>query len=743
MQDADSDSRPPGESREHLKDLAARLAGQPRKPLSEQEARHLLRELETHEEELKLQNDELRRTQAEFETSRARWANLYDLAPVGYCTLNEKGLIQEANLATAQLLGEARGVLIKQSLSSYIVLEDQDVFFRRRKQLLDTGTPQAFDLRLKRKGGASFWAWVESRVVHETDGSLSFYIALNNISALKQAEAELRRLADELEHRVARRTVDLRSSEEGLRKEIEKRIETEEQLVRSEGQLRAILDAAAEAIITIDLKGNIESFNVAAERMFGWRASEAIGRSVSILIPKPEAEAHGKYLERYLMTGVPHVIGIGREAMALRKDGSTFPVSLSVSDVIADHSRKFTGILRDLSERNRLEAQFRQAQKMEGIGRLASGIAHDFNNLLMGVIGCCNAARALLPAKHPAGVPLAEAKDAAERGAGLTRQLLSFGRQQPKAPAPLQLNDIVKRVVSMLRKLLGEDIRLELELCASGGPILGDPSSLEQILMNLAVNARDAMKQGGRLRIATQELELEAERQTRSGLLRAGRYIALEVEDSGCGIPSEIQERVFEPFFTTKPVGEGTGLGLYSVYGIVDQLAGGLDFESEVGRGTRFRILMPRREEREQPLAQASRPHPARDVVAGPSARRTILVVEDEPLIRAALKHMLAPERFSVLMAKDFDDARCVAAEHPGAIDLLLTDMVLPGGSGSELAAAMQSTHPGLRVVFMSAYPTELLVQQGRIPAGTPSLEKPFDDDQLEAALQRAFRGAD
>ncbi len=743
MQDADSDSRPPGESREHLKDLAARLAGQPRKPLSEQEARHLLHELETHEGELELQNEDLRRTQAKFETSRARWANLYDLAPVGYCTLNEKGLIQEANLATAQLLGEARAVLITQSLASYIVPEDQDTFFRHRKQLLDTGTPQAFDLRLKRKGTASFWAWVESRVAHEADGSLSFYIALNNISALKQAEAELRRLADELESRVARRTADLKRSEEGLRREIEKRVETEEQLVRSEGQLRAILDAAAEAIITIDLRGNIESFNFAAERMFGWKASEAIGRSVSILIPKPQVDAHGKYLERYLMTGVPHVIGIGREAVALRKDGSTFPVSLSVSDVIADHSRKFTGILRDLSERNRLEAQFRQAQKMEGIGRLASGIAHDFNNLLMGVIGCCNAARARLPAQHAAALPLAEAKDAAERGAGLTRQLLSFGRQQPSAPAPLELNDCVKRVVSMLRKLLGEDIRLELELCSCGGPIVGEPSSLEQILMNLAVNARDAMKQGGRLRIATSELDLEEPRQTRSGLLPPGRYIALDVEDTGCGIPREIQERVFEPFFTTKPVGEGTGLGLYSVYRIVDQIGGGVDFESEIGRGTRFTILLPRQEAHAQPIVAAAPRRAAKAAGAKTSARRTILVVEDEPLIRAALKHMLAAERFCVLMANDFDDARRVAAEHPGGIDLLLTDMVLPGGSGSELAAAMCSTHPGLRVVFMSAYPTELLVQQGRIPAGTPSLEKPFDDEQLESALQRAFGGAD
>ncbi len=743
MQDGDSDSIPTGDFSERAKEIAARLADEARQPLSEQETLRLLHELEARKGELELQNSQLRRAQAELELKRTRWSNLYDLAPVGYCTLNEKGQILEANLATAQLLGEARGALIHQSLVSYIVSEDQDIFLRRREQLLDTGTPQGFDLRLKRKAGASFWAWVESRVAQETDGSLSFYIALNNINALKQAEAELRRLAAELEHRVARRTADLKSSEEGLRQEIERRIETEVQLVRSEGQLRAILDAAAEAIITIDLKGDIESFNDAAERMFGWSASEAIGKSVSILIPKPEAQEHGKYLERYLITGVPHVIGIGREVTALRKDGSTFPVSLSVSDVLSDHSRKFTGILRDLSERNRLEAQFRQAQKMEGIGRLASGIAHDFNNLLMGEIGCCNAARALLCAEHAAVLPLAEAKDAAERGAGLTRQLLSFGRQQPSVPTSLQLNDIVKRVVSMLRKVLGEDIRLELELCVSGGPIFGEPSSLEQILMNLAVNARDAMKQGGRLRIATMELELEEARQTRSGLMPPGRYIALEVEDSGCGIPPEIQERVFEPFFTTKPVGEGTGLGLYSVYGIVDQIGGAVEFESEVGRGTRFTILLPRQEARAQPIAAESTKRPAIGAAAESSARKTILVVEDEPLIRAALKQMLAAERFNVLMAKDFDDAQRVAALHPRSIDLLLTDMVLPGGSGSELAAAMQSTHPGLRVVFMSAYPTELLVQQGRIPAGTSSLEKPFDDEQLESALQHAFAGAD
>jgi PAS domain S-box-containing protein len=582
--------------------------------------------------------------------------------------------------------------------------------------------------------GIGVWLLREQAARQETERSLSE--TSWRLLVQGESESQARNAATELEQRVAERTADLVRARDGLREQVLRRVESEERALRSERVLRSIFDTAAEAIVTIDTRGLIESVNRAAERMFGWTAEELVGRNVSLLMPAPNAEQHDDYIRRYLGTGQPRVIGIGREVVGLRKDGSTFPLDLSVGEFVADEGRKFTGILRDLTERKRLEDEFRQAQKMEAVGRLASGIAHDFNNLLAGVIGCSNMARKTLPAEAPAAQLIDEIKGAAERGASLSRQLLNFSRQRPSEPAPLELDSIVRTAANMLRQVLGDQVELELDLSPTGAPVFGDASKLEQVLMNLAINARDAMRAGGRLRITTEELELT--HTTRVGPLPAGSYVRLSVQDTGAGIDPAIRERIFEPFFTTKPIGEGTGLGLYTVYALVDQMGGFVDFESELGRGTVFRILLPRRD----PKLVVAPANVARAAAGASPPSGVVLIVEDERLIRVSLAHTLRARGYEVLTADSCSEAEHVAQTHRGALDLLLTDMALPGGNGRELAERLCALRPGLRVIYMSAYPAELLVSQGRLDTGVSTLEKPFTEESLDAALCAAFEDA-
>ena len=497
---------------------------------------------------------------------------------------------------------------------------------------------------------------------------------------------------------------------------------TVDALSASEAQVRAILDTAVDAIVTIDERGTVESFNRAAERMFGWSAQEVIGRNVNLLMPSPDAERHDGYLERFLQTGEARIIGIGREVVARRKDGSPLPVDLGVSELSVGGARKFTGILRDLSERKRLEEEFLSAQKMEAIGRLAGGIAHDFNNLLMGIIGCSRMGRDALPEQHPASQALREIADASERGAGMTRQLLSFSRPRKAQPEALQLNRVVTKTEAVLRGFLGEDIELVVVLAPSGGPVFADASQLEQVLMNLIVNARDAMPEGGRIGVHVEDDE-------------RSDHVLLVVEDSGCGMDRETLERAFEPFFTTKCETEGTGLGLATVYGIVKGLGGRVGLESKPGRGTVVRVQLPRNSTEPTPREsddgqEGASANPVR-------ARGTILLVEDDRLVRAGVRHQLTELGFEVLAAEDPAAALRICDEHEGPIQLLLTDIVMPGMSGYDLSREVLRRKPGTPALYMSALPNDVLVEQGRLAPGLPSIEKPFTDAELRAALCR------
>jgi PAS domain S-box-containing protein len=517
----------------------------------------------------------------------------------------------------------------------------------------------------------------------------------------------------------------------GTLHDVTARVRSESELQQQGAWLSAILDTAVEAIILIDSRGVIRSLNPAAERLFGWSADEIRGRNVSMLMPAPFSAEHDGYLANYLATGVARIIGIGREVVGLRKDRSEFPMELAVSEVRLGDQRMFSGFVRDISERKRLEAEFLRSQKTEIVGRLSQGIAHDFNNLLMGIRSCASLAEDELAGSGPAAALVKEIENATERGIALTRRLLAFSRNRPSKLVPVRVGEVIEANAPMWRRLLGEDVELSLSCDAGGGRILGDAGLLEQVLINLVVNARDAMPRGGRISIETSLREAPPA----SG--RRGTELVLVVRDQGSGIDPRVLPRIFEPFFTTKDPGKGTGLGLSTVAWIVKELGATIDVASDRGRGSTFRIAFPCCEDTSADDHESSlRRAPSE---AGPE---TILLVEDEALIRLALRQFLSKQGYRVLAAADAEQAQQMVAEHAGRVDLLLSDVVLPGIDGGALAERLREARPTLACILMSAHARETLLEQGRLEEGAAYLEKPFDLPVLSALVRQVLDAA-
>jgi hypothetical protein len=513
----------------------------------------------------------------------------------------------------------------------------------------------------------------------------------------------------------------------------------------AEERFRIAVESSPNGMLMIDREGRMILVNRQIEVMFGYSRSELLGHSIEMLVPERFRAAHPERRAQFYAQPSTRAMGVGRELFGVRKDGSEISVEIGLNPIQTEDGLLVLGSVVDISarkraeqDRRRLEDQLRQAQKMEAIGRLASGVAHDFNNLLTGIIACAELVKRSVSGNAATLSILDEMCEAAQRGATLTRDLLDLGRRRPINLTGSDLNAVVRVAERMLRQVIGEDIALAVELFPSGGPILGDPTHLEHVLLNLVVNARDAMPHGGRLRIATREFDTTEPVRTRGRELPAGRYVVLEVEDSGTGMDAATQERLFEPFFTTKAIGNGTGLGLYTVHSIIEQLGGGIDFESEPGRGTRFTVYLPRHEQIPAVAAVPRAETPSRGSVAARSAAR-ILMLEDDRLIRVSLRRMLEGLGYEILVAENGAQALKVAREFDGPIDLLLSDIVLPDSSGTEIASVLTRERPTLKVLFMSAYPSDLLVQQERVPPGTKTLEKPFDEEKLATAVRFAL----
>jgi PAS domain S-box-containing protein len=509
---------------------------------------------------------------------------------------------------------------------------------------------------------------------------------------------------------------------------------------RSEARVRAMLDASLSAIIGIDEYGKVIEWSRQAETTFGWRRAEAIGQTLATLIvPEQYRARHIAGLDAYRRTGVGPVLGKRLELEGLARDGHVFPIELSITATETATGQIITAFIRDLSEKRSseqerlgLEERLRQSERLEGIGRLAGGIAHDFNNILAVVMNYAQFVEDTLPAESEVRDDVVQIRLAAERGATFTRQLLTFAHRGAIDPQDTQLNKVVSELRTMLRRTISESVTIDLHLAPDLCTVRIDVGQLEQLLLNLVVNAADAMPDGGTVILETANVELDAEAAAKAGV-KAGPLVALNVTDSGYGMSKEVIARAFDPFFTTKPKGKGTGLGLATAYGVVQQAQGAISIESVVGKGTTVRVLLPA-QLGVQPEAIRIRASSTPD--AAPSAA-LVLVVEDEAAVRKGVVRLLSDGGYGTLQAAGPSSALDVARMWSGPIDLLLTDVVMPEMSGDELARELRKVRPHLLVVYMTGYSGEIDTATLRVDG--PVVQKPFTRASLLSALERAL----
>jgi PAS domain S-box-containing protein len=521
-------------------------------------------------------------------------------------------------------------------------------------------------------------------------------------------------------------------------RDITERKQAEEKLRRQLDFTEAITTSMGEGIYALDERGRVTLMNPAAEATLGWTAGELLGQRMHDVVHfRYEDGTHRPKNECPLLGVIDSgkTIAIDDDVFT-RKDGSIFHVSYTSSPIVSE-DRIVGAVLtfRDITERRLLEAQLQQSQKMEAIGQLAGGVAHDFNNLLTAINGYSSLALRRTDAHEPIKGYLEEIKKAGDRAANLTRQLLAFGRKQMLQPIALNLNDVIADINKMLRRLIGEDIRLRAKLDPSLRRIKADPGQIEQVIVNLAVNARDAMPNGGDLTIETANFEADCDYATTHIGIAPGSYVMLAVSDNGIGMDEHTKARIFEPFFTTKEKGRGTGLGLSTVYGIVKQSGGNIWVYSEVNQGAVFKVYLPR-------LVDASEPEIEIAEEAGSEAggSETILLVEDEDVVRGLAREVLEHAGYEVLEASSGKEAiRLCNDENHTAINLLLTDVVMPEMSGPELAKRLTLLRPGIRVLFMSGYTDEAIVQHGIVDSNVEFFSKPFSPALLTRKVREVL----
>jgi PAS domain S-box-containing protein len=575
--------------------------------------------------------------------------------------------------------------------------------------------------------GPPTWDWV--RVVHPDDlpGPRDGWRRAVALGEPYESEYRLRRADGEYRWHITR-ALPLRDGQGrvvrwfGTCTDIHDRRQAEEALRASEARYRLLFDRNLSGVFRSTPAGRILDCNDAFARIFGHAsAAEAMARPARDLYADPDDR------DAFLAALRERGFLAGHEFRARRRDGSEARLLENVTLVTnGGGAEVIEGTLIDVTERVRLEGQLRQAQKMEAVGRLAGGVAHDFNNLLTAINGYGELVLVALGKGHPARELVGEMTRAGERAARLTQQLLAFSRRQVIAPEVLDLNALVADLGRLLRRTIGEDVELATELQPGLGGVLADRGQLEQVALNLAVNARDAMPKGGRLTVRTRDAADPAG-------LPPGRYVVLEVSDTGCGMTEEVRAHVFEPFFTTKEVGKGTGLGLATVYGVVTQAGGRVEVDSAPGRGATFRVVLPRAAGDARP---AGRRPPA---AAAPRGAETVLLAEDEDAVRSLARHVLAGHGYAVLEAADGVQALHLAGRHGGAIDLLVTDVVMPDLGGRELAERLTRLHPAVKVLYISGYTDDAVVRHGVARDEVNFLQKPFSPQALARKVREVL----
>jgi two-component system, cell cycle sensor histidine kinase and response regulator CckA len=520
----------------------------------------------------------------------------------------------------------------------------------------------------------------------------------------------------------------------------------------------ALLELAPDAIVGIGRDGLIVLVNAQVEVLFEYAREELLGEPVELLVPA-RFDAHRSHRAGYFADPRTRPMGAGLELFGQRRDGSEFPAEISLSSIETEDGTLAIAAVRDVSERvvaarererleaeaerERLQNQLHQAQRLESLGQLAGGIAHDFNNLLAVIINYAafvaddllEAAARTEDGRRAMREDVKQISSAAERAAHLTHQLLAFARREVVQPAVVDVNDVVSDVEQLLRRTLGEHVELHSSLAADLRAVLIDPGQLEQILVNLAVNARDAMPDGGTLRIDTANMDIDERYAASRPELSPGPHVRLRVSDSGVGMAPETVQRAFDPFFTTKPPGQGTGLGLATVYGIVQQAGGRSQIYSEPDVGTTFTVLLPATDRSTSPAAR-------QDEAPAPRGEATILLVEDEQALREVTRRILAGAGYRVIVAANGPEALAAADGHAGPIDLLLSDVIMPQMPGPQLVERLLARRPSAHVLLMSGFAQPILDSGGHLDAGTTLIEKPFTGPALLAKVAQILERA-
>jgi PAS domain S-box-containing protein len=663
------------------------------------DAKRMLHDLHVQQIELELQNDELRGAQVDLEASRARYFDLYDMAPVGYFTLDTNGLILQANLTGAIQLGVARGALVNQPLGRFVAADDADKFYLIRRQLLSTGSPQAFELRLSRNDDTPFVAWMEAAIAPDVAGAPAWRVVVSDITE---------------------------------RTAVQDRLRYSQSLLQIAGKLARVGGWA----IKLPQNDLLWSDEICAILDFPSGTVPLLAEALSLYSPASRAVISSA-LKSCARDGVPfdfeaEIFTSKRRRLDVRVTGQA----------VRDESGTITaieGAFQDITERKEaeqvtasLDAQLRESQKMEAIGTLAGGIAHDFNNIIGTILGNVELARQDAASNWQALVSLEEIRKAGHRARDLVEQILSFSRRQPTSRRVISLPSVVEESVRLLRATLPGGVGIDCHCAVDTLSVMADPTQVQQVLLNLGTNAAHAMDgRAGHIDIRVEAITLSEASAPIDPSLRPGRYARVVVSDTGQGMDAATRRRIFDPFFTTKPVGKGTGLGLTVAHGIMQAHEGAIVVHSEPGTGSRFELYFPRAGEAAAVLGASEKTD-----ATGEGRGQHILYIDDDEAQLFLIKRML--ERWGYRVSAYLEQGEALDALLAGErFDMVVTDLNMPGISGLEVALAIRAARPDVPVIVVSGYITDMLRTQAEAAGVRELISKPHEVEELRDAVQR------